>query len=204
MDSIPKTCSINNCGRSILAKAFCTTHYTRWKKFNDPEYPVAIKGAWRQLNATYFGYMPEYDVWRSMIKRCHNEKHKQYLSYGGRGIFVCDRWLGKDGFENFILDMDWRANDQLTLDRIDNNKGYSPENCRWTTRTIQQGNRRMGSRNTSGYIGIIYLLGKWNAQIQVDYQTYYLGRYSDPEQAALQYDRAVIFFRGNDGITNIL
>lgn len=73
-----------------------------------------------------------------MIKRCANTKSQNYRLYGGRGIYVCDRW-GK--FENFLLDMG-EAPRGLSLDRIDSNGPYSPDNCRWATAKQQSQNSR--------------------------------------------------------------
>lgn len=84
-----------------------------------------------------------YRIYRSMITRCYNPNHKYFYNYGGRGIEVCEQWKQKHGFMFFYRwSMDNGYNETLTLDRIDNNKGYSPDNCRWTTQYIQNLNKR--------------------------------------------------------------
>jgi hypothetical protein len=80
----------------------------------------------------------EYSVWMKMRSRCNNERCPAYKDYGARGIKVCARW---DVFELFMLDMGPRPAG-LSLDRIDNDKGYEPSNCRWATMKQQQRNRR--------------------------------------------------------------
>lgn len=83
-------------------------------------------------------HYPTYSSWQHMKDRCLNPKNKYYNNYGGRGIIVCDRWMK---FENFLEDMGDRTK-ELSLDRIDNNKGYSKENCKWSTRKEQMNNTR--------------------------------------------------------------
>lgn len=81
---------------------------------------------------------PTHIVWMSMRGRCFNPKNRAFPSYGGRGISVCERWMV---FENFLLDMGKRP-PGMSLDRIDNDSGYCPGNCRWTDRKTQARNRR--------------------------------------------------------------
>lgn len=89
---------------------------------------------------------PEYSVWNEMRRRCHVETSGRYSYYGARGITVCDRWRfgedGKSGFECFISDMGRRPAKGLSIDRINNDGNYEPDNCRWATQSEQTRNRR--------------------------------------------------------------
>lgn len=82
---------------------------------------------------------PEYRSWVGMIQRCTNPKAENYARYGGRGVTVCERW---HDFTNFLADMGPKPSPKHTIDRIDNEKGYEPGNCRWATVTEQNRNQR--------------------------------------------------------------
>lgn len=90
---------------------------------------------------------PEYETWSHMKKRCTNPNHKHWHRYGGRGITVCERWKN---FANFYEDMGDRPEGKQ-LDRIDNNKGYSPDNCRWATPKENNNNRENSIKVDFGY-----------------------------------------------------
>ena len=75
---------------------------------------------------------PAWHSWRGMLDRCRRENSTSWERYGGKGIKVCDRWQGENGFENFLIDMGERSEGK-TLDRIDSKGDYCPENCQWST-----------------------------------------------------------------------
>ena len=87
----------------------------------------------------HMSYTPLHKLWRAMKRRCYNHNDIGYKNYGGREIKVCDRWL--NSFENFYADMGV-PKEGMSLDRIDNDKGYCPENCKWSSRTEQNRNTR--------------------------------------------------------------
>lgn len=94
---------------------------------------------------------PYYMTWKSMRNRCNNPNAINYRDYGGRGIKVCNRW---DSFVYFVEDMGVKPTPKHTLERIDNDKGYSPDNCKWATRSEQTYNQRHPSK--SGIKGVYY------------------------------------------------
>ena len=99
-------------------------------------------------------------TWIGMQVRCYHSSAAEYPYYGGRGIRVCRRWSGANGFENFVSDMGPRPKGH-TLDRVDNAKGYSPKNCRWATPTQQRNNVR---RNRLVEVNCVSrTLGEWSA-----------------------------------------
>lgn len=100
-----------------------------------------------------------YRIWNSMIQRCTNSNQTAYASYGGRGITVCDEWLT---FEGFVKDMGNRQ-EGMTLERINNELGYSKDNCKWATREQQANNRR--SNVKLEYMGKIMSIADWAREV---------------------------------------
>lgn len=109
-----------------------------------------------------------YRVYHDMLYRCNNPKDKAYVHYGGRGIKVCEEW--SSGFEAFDV---WATvngyEEGLSIERVNVNKGYCPENCTWIPVSEQSLNKRISSNNTSGVTGVIYRVRDkvWVAQWQV-------------------------------------
>ena len=128
---------------------------------------------------------PEYTAWSAMKQRRLCRTHKSYPSYGGRGISICDRWMQ---YENFLHDMGRRPSPDHSLERVDNDRGYEPSNCKWATRSEQQQNKSVGIRmntNTSGVTGVSWYsqTSRWEAYHWVKNRKIRLGYFEQYEDA---------------------
>ena len=85
---------------------------------------------------------PEHRTWGRIIERCYNPDKDGYHRYGGRGIKVCNRWRGKDGFKNFYTDMGPKPGSDYSIERINNDGNYEPDNCKWILNNLQQRNQQ--------------------------------------------------------------
>lgn len=109
---------------------------------------------------------PEYWVLHSMLERCRNPNNKFFSIYGGRGIFVCDRWLN---YDNFLADMGRRPSPKHSIDRIDNDGNYEPSNCRWATATEQARNKSNNRRITA--FGKTKCVSDWCSEYGIAFRT---------------------------------
>lgn len=114
-----------------------------------------------------FAHISEYRIWRNIKQRCYNPKHDSYKDYGGRGITMCDEW--KESFEAFYRDMGPRPSHHHSIDRRDNDKGYSKDNCRWATWEEQNSNKR--NSVFYEYKGIFKTLPAWCRELNLNYST---------------------------------
>ena len=134
-----------------------------------------------------------YNTWYMMVARCNNPENKNYKNYGARGITVCEEWLD---VANFVA---WAESthpniEGVTLDRIDNDKGYSPENCRWADKITQNINQRVKNTNKSGFVGISWNKKTltWRASITLARVRVSIGSFKTLEEAVLARDNYII------------
>lgn len=170
-------CRIDWCERNKRSLWFCKIHYNRYRAHGDPNFTKTNYWQYDSLHELYSTYT-------TMKKRCMNKKYLWYNRYWWRWIKVCDRWLGKDGFRKFIADMWNRPSKKHSIDRIDNNWNYSPENCRWATFNQQSINRCNNRELTNVY----QHFKKWKVTIDLNGKRNYLWLFDDLEKAILARD----------------
>ncbi len=159
-------------GGSLYAKYLCECgNYTITRKSRVKNLKTRSCGCLRKTINTKHGMSKtsEYSIWENMKSRCYNKKTRSYSDYGKRGIVVCLRWI--DSFENFFNDMGKKPAGKYTLDRIDNNKNYSPDNCKWSLLLDQANNKRSTIRVTID--GKTRSLKQWCDVYNLKYKTVY-------------------------------
>ncbi len=130
-----------------------------------------------------------YRTYHNIKQRCNNPKHPRYNDYGNRGITMCEEWLNNiTSFINWAIENGY--NESLSIDRIDNNKGYSPDNCRCVSYAVQSINKSLRKDNTSGYKGVTKDSHNWRAQIQIKGKQKFLGYFDTAEEASEAYENA--------------
>lgn len=179
---MPNFCSVEGCNAPVDRRGYCKKHYSRWYRTGDPTKILKFnRGLGFKCKGT-----PEHNSWSAMKQRCFDPKFKYYYNYGGRGIKVCDRWLGPYGFQHFLEDMGEKPEPKkdYSLDRINADGNYCPENCRWATRYEQSANRKWGKQD-SDVAGVWkYNKNLWRASIGVNGKT--IAKYARTEKEAIK------------------
>ena len=153
-------------------------------------------------NATIHGMYGTkiYQVWHDMLSRCNNKNNKCHRFYGLRGIRVCKRW---ENVHNFYKDMGDPPKGK-TLDRINNDKGYFPSNCRWASRRVQSINKSYPKKKHSIYRGVSRQKQYWVAYIGNYGKHITLGVFKNENDAAMAYNKAAIKYHKEYAILNII
>jgi hypothetical protein len=164
------------------------------------------KAKYGEKNSQYKHGLSGTDVyikWDSMIGRCYRPTSINYSKYGGRGISVCDEWRHDvEAFVKWAMQNGYQNG--LSIDRIDNAKGYCPDNCRWVTHKQQAANRRQPlGRRKSPYIGVERSnVNRWRAYLRVDGKKLHIGTTETAEEAARLHDAEAMKRFGQSATVN--
>ena len=169
-----RICEIDDCGGKHEAKGLCNKHYKRFKKHGDAN--ICLNEVEVGFNNTSH---PLYTTWCGMKERCNRKENIAFKYYGGRGIKVCDKWA--NSFQAFLADVGEKPSPKHTLDRIDNDGDYYPENFQWLTREGQVDKQGLRRDNKTGYKGV----GVHKDGYVVKFKGKYLG-FSKNLEAAVQ------------------
>ena len=123
---------------------------------------------------------PLYYTWANMLSRCFDQNKPNYKDYGGRGIKVCDEW---HHFKNFVKDMGPKPDKSYSLERIDNDANYCPENCKWASRAEQNRNKRTYVTSPTGLTGIRFRGDKYQVRVYIDGKRKSIGNFDTIQEA---------------------
>ena len=133
-----------------------------------------------------------YRIWSAMKGRCLNKNNTGYKYYGGRGVTICEEWIKFNQFKDWAFKNGYE--DHLEIDREENDGNYEPNNCRWTSRSTQNANRRKKQGCASQFIGVHWnkILNKWPSQIEYLGEKINIGCYDNESEAARERDIYII------------
>ena len=189
-----KECSVKGCSKAAVARGYCQSHYNRWYAHGDPTVELVYI-----RNNMIKTHPREYRSWQSMNTRCTNPNRSNYKHYGERGVKICKRWSERpNGFRNFLEDMGPRP-EGCSLDRIDANGDYCPENCRWADKYTQSLNRR---NSKTPYISFDKRTGRYYLRIYRS-NCHYTGAYQLLEDAIKARDE-ILYKRNEKNIISVI